>query len=222
MSVKTKNDLHIPYTWEERQPVFLERFFYIPKAFDHSHAERIHWADPQIFGNDQAVCMEICSGNGQWIGDRALAQPDKNWVAVEMCFERARTIWMRIQREKIPNLYVICAEASVFLRYYAPQQSVCEAFINFPDPWPKRRHQKHRLIWAPFLHLLRTIVLGQVTLATDDLPYYEQMKREFAQTPFWQAVPFDPAENYGDSFFAALWRSKGRKLYYLQYANGTC
>ncbi len=221
MMTKTKKDLKIPYTWEERQPVFLERMFYIPKVYDHSNQPRLNFADPAIFGNDNPVCLEICSGNGQWIGNRALAHPEKNWVAVEMCFDRARSIWLKIHQEKIPNLYVICAEASAFIRYYAPLASVEQGFVNFPDPWPKRAHSKHRLIWAPFVQSLQTVIRGEMTLATDDETYHQQMVTEFAKAGGWEKLVFEPSDEvYGDSFFADLWKRKGKTIFYLQYLNG--
>jgi tRNA (guanine-N7-)-methyltransferase len=219
MTQKTKKDLHIPFTWEERRPVYLDRLFYIPKVYDHASDAKIDWTSSEIFGNNNPISMEICSGNGQWVGAKALANPERNWVAVEMCFERARTIWLKVHRQKIPNLYVICAEASAFIKYYVTEKSVEEAYVNFPDPWPKRCHAKHRLLWAPFLQSLETVVSGKVTLATDDEPYHNQMVEEFAKSGVWTPKEFDPSkkETYGDSFFADLWIAKGRSLHYLQY-----
>ena len=164
--------------------------------------------------------MEICSGNGLWIAEKAKANPEMNWVAVEMCFERARSIWLKIHLEKIPNLYVVCAEAGAFVRNYVPLGSIQEVYINFPDPWPKRSHAKHRLIWAPFLQSLQTIIRDKITLATDDAPYYEQMMREFDLAGNWKKLQFEPSnEVYGDSFFADLWKRKGKTINYLQYQN---
>jgi len=213
--VKTKQDLCIPFSWEERHPICLERFFYLPKQFDHQE-QRLAWRD--LFGNDRPVCMELCSGNGQWIGERAKQYPSINWVAVELRFDRARKIWLKSFRENLPNLYTVCGEGATFLRYYAPPKSVERAFINFPDPWPKLRHAKHRLVQAPFISVLAQTVQSRVTLATDDAAYREQMIQEFAKEPSWQRE-VDPQEDYGDSFFANLWKNKGRLIYYLQFVS---
>ncbi|HEY4255056.1 MAG TPA: hypothetical protein VGM34_01750 [Chlamydiales bacterium] len=216
--MKTKKDLIIPFTWEERRPVFLERFFYLPKQYDHgAWDEQFVWEE-----TTQPIYLEICSGNGQWIGEQAQKRPDIYWVALEMDFARARTIWLKIHREKIPNLYVVCAEALTFLEHYAPAQSVSHAFVNFPDPWPKRHHAKHRLIKAPFAERLKTAMKpeGTVTLATDHAPYRDQMIQTFNAAPGWASRPIsmDPA-SYGQSFFAALWQGKGKSIHYLRYAH---
>src|SRR5579872_3724980 len=82
--MKTAKDLRIPFTWAERRPILLDRFFYLPKSYDgHERWGVFDWADPQVFGNQQPVIIEYCSGNGQWIGERAKQNPTVNWVAVE-------------------------------------------------------------------------------------------------------------------------------------------
>ncbi|MDE3045664.1 MAG: tRNA (guanosine(46)-N7)-methyltransferase TrmB [Verrucomicrobiota bacterium] len=214
--MKTKEDLFIPFSWEERRPIFLERFFYMPKNYEYQE-QRFQWAE--LFGNEKPVHLEICSGNGQWIGERALQQPEVNWVGVELRFDRARKIWLKSFRENIPNLQVICGEGGAFLRCYAPPASVSQVFINFPDPWPKPRHAKHRIIQVPFLEALHAVVRsgGRVTLATDDVPYRDQMISEFSQVKGWKRIEETDWSSYGDSYFANLWKGKGRTIYYLQY-----
>ncbi len=225
--MKTKTDLVIPFEWKDRHPILLEKFFYIPKGFDHQE-DRLEWNDERIFGNSNPVCIELCSGNGQWIGEKAKQRPDLNWVAIDLDFGRARKIWLKIFREKISNLYVVCGDGSVFLRYYAPLKGAKESFVNFPDPWPKQRHAKHRLIQKPFLDLLSTVLVdgALASFATDDVSYRDQMIRELARSAQWQPVFYDPYylsdfESYGDSYFANLWKQKKRTLYYIQYVNGS-
>jgi tRNA (guanine-N7-)-methyltransferase len=222
--MKLKKDLFIPFSWEERRHVFLERFFYIPKKYDSEQkGELIDWKSPLVFGNDLPVYVEICSGNGQWIIEQAKAHPETNWVAVEMRFERARQIWLKMHREGLSNLYVVCAEALDFLRYYVPAESIAQGFVNFPDPWPKRQHAKHRIVQAPFVALLqKTMKRGAfVTLATDSLPYRDQMLMEFSAWRSNFSMPYFCTDfpSYGESFFEKLWIGKGREIFYLQYAH---
>jgi tRNA (guanine-N7-)-methyltransferase len=224
MITKIKKDLHIPFPWEERRHVFLERFFYIPKKYDSKQcAELIDWTSPNVFGNNAPVCVEFCSGNGQWILEQAKTQPEKNWVAVEMRFDRARQIWRKSYGEELSNLYVVCAEASEFLRYYVPPNCIAQSFINFPDPWPKRLHAKHRVIQEPFVSALKRALRpnASVTLATDSAPYRDQMLEEFSKwlSDFKEPFYCTHFPSYGDSFFADLWMEKGREIFYLQYRN---
>lgn len=223
--MKKANELRIPFTWQERHPILLDRCFYIPGHFAHDAAgPKLIWESPSLFGNQNPVAIEFCSGNGEWISEKARQYPDQNWVAVEKRFDRARKIWGSLQRSELNNLFVVCAEAFTFSRYYAPLNSVSQIFINFPDPWPKPRHAKHRLISPPFLLELEKILIDQKTviIATDDRPYVDQILEVFAQHPHWKPVfpnPYftDEWPGFGDSFFSRLWVGKGLSTHYLQY-----
>lgn len=225
--MKTAKDLRIPFTWEERRPIVLDRFFYIPALYEkHEELGPLGWRD--WFGNDNPVYIEYCSGNGQWIGERALQNPHLNWVAVEKRFDRARKIWLKLHRENIPNLFVVCGEAQIFTRYYPPKESVSQVFVNFPDPWPKLRHAKHRLIQKQFLEEAARIVApqGKATFVTDDWPYASQMLAELQSCPAWS--PLLPAphytkdwNDYGNSFFAELWKEKGRSFHFIPFEKAT-
>jgi tRNA (guanine-N7-)-methyltransferase len=205
-------ELKIPFTWEERRAILLDSFFYIPKAYQNKKESF------QFFDLEKPIAIEYCSGNGQWIGEKAKQNPDINWIAVEKKFVRARKIWGKMQRENISNLCVVCGEALEFTRYYAPR--ITKAFINFPDPWPKFRHAKHRLVRAEFLNELSRIMgpYGTITCVTDDVPYFNQMLFEFSQCPEWTKI-FEGTDwqDYGDSFFKELWLHKGRAIHYLSY-----
>ena len=215
-----KKDLTIPFRWEERRHIFLEKFLYVPKKYDSKlHGSAVDWAC--LFGNDLPIAMEFCSGNGQWILEKAKQHREYNWVAVEMQFCRARQIWRKLQNENLSNVYVVCCEGLEFLNYYVSPKSISQSFVNFPDPWPKRSHAKHRIIQRPFVTRLKEVLdpNGLVTLTTDSFAYRDQMLEEFAQWPSTFQPPFFCTNGYGKSFFADLWRGKGREIFTLQYAN---
>jgi tRNA (guanine-N7-)-methyltransferase len=224
--MKKASDLRIPFVWEDRRPVLLERFLYVPKLYDrHDSWVPVPWSDPAIFGNNQPVVLEYCSGNGQWICERAKQNPHLNWVALDLRFDRSRKTWLRLHRENLTNLYVLCGEANVLTRFYIPKGSISEIFINFPDPWPKLRHAKHRLIQKPFLDAMGEIARedARATFVTDDSAYASQMLFELAASSCWR--PLLPAPHftldlpdYGISFFSELWKKKGKNIHFLSYA----
>ena len=223
--VKKSSDLRIPFVWEDRRPVLLDRFLYVPDKYDRHEAWTVvPWSDPSLFGNDQPVAIEYCSGNGQWICDRAKQNPHINWVAVDVRFDRSRKTWARLHRENISNLYIMCGEAGVLTRHYIPKGSLSEVFINFPDPWPKLRHAKHRLIQAPFLaRVAEASVPGALaTFVTDDSVYATQMLRELAACPVWRPRLPEPHyaldwPDYGTSYFSDLWTKKGFNIHFIPY-----
>ncbi len=194
---------------------------YIPSFY----SEHEKWSFPgfeTIFGRSAPVFVEYCSGHGDWVIQKALAQPDACWIAVEKRFDRVRRIWAKMHNFNVPNLLIVCGEAQVFSRFYLPAQSVDGFFINFPDPWPKNKHAKHRLVQQPFLDdLIRAGKSGaEVAIATDDLPYAQQAVEVF-QTPWQSRLPAPHyttgVESYGSSWFERLWKELGRTIYYLQF-----
>lgn len=210
----------IPFTWENRHPVFLEKCLYIPGFYDaHDAWEKVGFDHPSFFGNTNPVAIEYCSGNGEWIFNMAKKEPQMNWIAVEKRFDRARKIWSGIKRENIPNLFVVCGEGLAFSRYYAPKTSVSKIYVNFPDPWPKLRHAKHRLIKEDFLSEIEKILIpnAHVFFTTDDKPYADQML-ETAQRPRWEKENFTTdIPNFGTSYFSDLWKKQGRTIYHLDF-----
>ncbi len=211
--MKTAKDLKIPFTWDERHPILLDRFFYIPGHYAHCKKEISFFPE-----QEKPIAIEYCSGNGQWVGEKAKQNHELNWIAVEKKFERARQIWLKMHRENISNLVVVCGEALIFTQYYAPR--AIEVYVNFPDPWPKRRHAKHRLIRTEFLQKLFPIVQsgGKITCVTDDAKCVQEMIKEFSKCPAWKFL-FNTQEwpDYGRSYFHDLWTEKGRKIYHLSY-----
>lgn len=168
--------------------------------------------------------MEYCSGNGDWVVGKALQFPEWNWVAVEKRFDRVRKIWSKMHNQGVKNLLIVCGEAMTFSREYLPDSCVEEIFINFPDPWPKRGHAKHRLIQPSFSEECARVVKqkGNLTLVTDHPDYSSQMIEVMLQSPGWISrfpSPHYMTEwpGYGGSFFDTLWRAKGLTIHYHQF-----
>ena len=226
--MKKQADLRIPFAWADRRSVLLDRFLYVPKFYDKHHEWNIlPWSEELIFNQTQPVVLEYCSGNGEWICERAEQNPHLNWVAVEQRFDRARKTWARGQKKNLSNLYVICSEAHIATRYYMPKRSLSQIFVNFPDPWPKPRHAKHRLLTKEFFEqvALASKIDAEITLVTDDPPYAHQILEALHASALWSPLLEKPyyatdLPNYGKSFFADLWKQKGKTIHYLPFKRG--
>lgn len=182
------------------------------------------WQAPQIFGNDRPIFIEYCSGNGAWIADKAEKNPHSNWVAVEYKFSRVRKIWGHIQRRNLHNLFIINGEALEATQNYFPTNSIAGVYINFPDPWPKRRHAKNRLMSLPFACELARILQpnAKVVFVTDNVAYSQwtiDILLSLATFESCYPSPYYSLEwpDYGSSFFDSLWREKGLQIHYHQF-----
>jgi tRNA (guanine-N7-)-methyltransferase len=213
-------DFKYPFKEKLEQCAFVDGIIFLPLQKEGDNELQIL----DFFAEKKPLHVEYCSGNGAWIADKALESPQWNWIGVEKKFDRARKIWAKMKNRSLKNLLVICGEAHLATRLLFPSCSLDQAYINFPDPWPKTRHWKHRLISPPFLEELHRAVIpgGGFTFVTDDIPYSEAtMKEVKKQDKFAFRAP-DPGyvlelPSYGSSYFEELWRSQGKQVRYHQF-----
>lgn len=215
-------DLKRVYPFEERRPCLEDRIFYVPHYYD-AHERSLFPPFADLFGNDKPICVEYCSGNGDWIIEKAKSQDSKNWIAVEKRFDRVRKIWSKLKNNQLSNLVVISGEAFTFTHHYVPNGSIEEVYINFPDPWPKTKHAKHRLLHTTFLSELSRVLKPNktVTLVSDDLKYVTHtLSLSRVSTEFIPSFPpphyLVDYPDYGHSWFENLWREQGKAIHYLQ------
>jgi tRNA (guanine-N7-)-methyltransferase len=121
--------------------------------------------------------MEIGFGNGDHLAALARAHPECDYLGVEVHRPGVGHLLLAIERHELTNLRIVCHDAVEVLERQIPLRSLNEVIILFPDPWPKKRHHKRRLIQAPFVALLveRLKAGGLLRLATDWQAYAEQM-----------------------------------------------
>lgn len=216
-------DLKSPFTWAERNILIKDRIFYVVDC-EHESYDFPGWEDLNIFGNSNPVNIEYCSGNGAWIAAKASADPRINWVAVEMKFSRVRKIWSKIKNLNLNNLFIVCGEAFDVTSRFFPSKSINEVFINFPDPWPKRRHAKNRLIQMPFVNNVWRVLRDSATFnfVTDD-PHYSSWTSSIVNAHLgfesYYPSPYYITEevDYGSSYFERLWREKGKIIRYHKF-----
>lgn len=215
-------DLKSPFRWDQRHIVVHDRVWYVPDQFDDFASYSFPgWNHSDFFHQEKPVCIEYCTGNGGWIAAKAQVHPEYNWVGVEKKFERVRRIWSKIKNHQLPNLLAVCGEGLRATKHYIPPASVRAVYINFPDPWPKTRHAKNRIVQPVFVQEMHRILEpgGILTMVTDDESYSRYMIHVLQQASGFQssfAAPYYSMElpGYGTSYFEDLWRNKGKTIRY--------
>ncbi|HYE31874.1 MAG TPA: tRNA (guanosine(46)-N7)-methyltransferase TrmB [Methylomirabilota bacterium] len=144
-----------------------------------SYLDRLHFAE--LFANPHPVEVEIGAGDGSFIVNYAAAHPERNFFAIERLLGRLRKIDRKGRRNKLTNLRGFRIEASYALEFMLPVHGAEALHIYFPDPWPKRKHRRNRLINEAFPALAKKCLVskGVVYLRTDDLDYFQQMVAVF-------------------------------------------
>ncbi|HZK06110.1 MAG TPA: tRNA (guanosine(46)-N7)-methyltransferase TrmB [Actinomycetaceae bacterium] len=141
------------------------------------HPPRLELAD--LFPDDDApLVIEIGAGIGQQAVGYANAHPERNVLAVEVWREGLGATVLRAVKAELTNLRLIQADAATLFGASLPDQCATEVWIFFPDPWPKKRHHKRRLVNPAFAaSVARVLVPGGVwRMATDWENYAEQMR----------------------------------------------
>jgi tRNA (guanine-N7-)-methyltransferase len=154
--------------------------------------ERIDLA--ALFPKPQPLEVELGSGDGSFLADYAARHPERNFIGVERLLGRLRKLDRKGRRAGLANLRGVRIESAYFLEYLLPPRSAGALHVYFPDPWPKRKHRRHRLINERFPALAAQALApgGTVYLRTDDPPYFEQMTAVFAAGPAFRPVETSP------------------------------
>ena len=144
----------------------------------------------EMFSMAQPLEVELGSGDGSFLAQWAEAKPGVNFLGVERLLGRLRKLDRKARRRSLHNVRLMRIEAGYFLEYLLPHRSTSALHIYFPDPWPKRRHRKYRLVNARFPEIAAQALVegGIVYLRTDDGDYFTQMCEVFAASPQFAAV----------------------------------
>ncbi len=135
----------------------------------------------KLFPDPKPLQVELGSGDGSFLVKYAALHPEWNFIGVERLLGRLRKIDRKGRRAGLMNMRGIRIEASYFLEYLLPKKSAAAIHVYFPDPWPKRKHRKNRLVNERFPALAKAALApgGEVYLRTDDADYFAQMTSVF-------------------------------------------
>jgi tRNA (guanine-N7-)-methyltransferase len=134
----------------------------------------IVWKD--LFGNDHPVEMEIGIGKGTFLLEQAKTRPEANFFGIEWANWFYRYSCDRMRRANCANARAVRAEAMFFLREFVADASLAVLHVYFPDPWPKKRHHKRRLVQQPFMEQVQRLLVpgGRLQVVTDHAGYFEE------------------------------------------------
>jgi tRNA (guanine-N7-)-methyltransferase len=183
---------------------------------------------PALFAGDvgaaQPLVVEIGFGRGEFLLELARAAPDVPHLGVEYSTKRVLKMARRVARSELRNVRLMDAMGEVVVNELLGPGQAAAFWINFPDPWPKKRHHRRRLLQPALIHslALRLLPGGLLHVATDHEGYAEAidaalceealLENRFAPAPFLRDVPGRQATAY-----EIEWRAVGRSLHFWQY-----
>ncbi|MCE5276426.1 MAG: tRNA (guanosine(46)-N7)-methyltransferase TrmB [Planctomycetaceae bacterium] len=172
-----------------------------------------------LFGNARPVEVEIGCGKGTFLLTRAKARPEVNFIGLE--YARAYALYCadRFRRAGLENVRMLAADAGAFFKTALGEASVQRVHIYFPDPWPKRKHHRRRLIQPAFIEQVRRVLTagGLLQIVTDHREYFEQIRRVLAEASGFATIDFpsmtDAAGEITGTNFERKYIAQGRPFY---------
>ena len=191
-----------------------EAFEFMPNDFFCRHQTE------EIFGNDHPLEVDLGCGDGSFLLDMAQNYPDRNFLGVERLLGRVRTVSRGIEMRGLTNAKILRLESKYTLEYLLHEGSVSRLHLLCPDPWPKARHHKNRIVQQDFLHVVNKVLSteGEFLFKTDHSGYFEWVCEEMQIFNKFSKLPWDDDSfYYPKTDFQRHWEKQGKKIHQLRY-----
>ncbi len=150
--------------------------------------ENLRTVCAEIFERSENISFEIGCGKGHWLSSYAASNPSEICVGIDIISERVRDSQRRAKNKNATNAFFYKAEANEFLEAMPRNMRLDKIFIFFPDPWPKERHHKRRLMQHSFLDYIRQYAQSGTKLyfRTDHKEYFDWTIEVIKENSNWE------------------------------------
>ena len=178
----------------------------------------------ELFGNSNPLNLEVGFGVGNFIIEMGIREPNENFIGIDFYHKGIRKVITRIAKYEICNARIVYGDAKEKIPLLFAPEELNRVYINFPDPWPKKRHHKRRLIKPNFIKILaeKLKCSGEIHIATDHeayameiLSFFEKdqlLKNKNGLGTFLFQKEGIPKSKYEKKFISA-----GERIFYLEY-----
>lgn len=168
--------------------------------------------------------LEIGFGRGELLLTTAREHPERTFIGLDISRKRVLKMERRVIRAELPNIRLLHAPAQYVLERVLPEASLMECWIHCPDPWPKKRHHRRRLLQPSVASELARVLApdGRLLLSTDHEPYAEWIHAVLAGEPRFETLfpgarwSWDPPERPRTAY-ESEWIAEGRRIAYFSY-----
>ncbi|MEI4524951.1 tRNA (guanosine(46)-N7)-methyltransferase TrmB [Priestia megaterium] len=136
----------------------------------------------EVFGSENPLHIEVGTGKGQFLVGMAKQNPHINYIGIEMYESVILSALERLIEEELPNLKLLNVDANQLSEFFA-KNDVDRVYLNFSDPWPKKRHAKRRLTYKTFLSMYENLLVdgGEIHFKTDNQALFEYSLTSFSE-----------------------------------------
>lgn len=175
----------------------------------------------EIFGNQNPINVDLGCGYGHFLVAMAQTDPGANFIGIDVYAKGIRRAHQKIQTQQLSNVRLLQMNALAAFSTVICSGQIDAIYINFPDPWPKRRHARHRMLQPDLIKFLydRLVVGGRIVIATDVESYAQDMLRLLlAQPGFRSQFPNGIVNQLADrvsTLYEEKFRRQGLPIYYV-------
>lgn len=177
-------------------------------------------APAELFGRAAPLVVEIGHGNGSFLQHLARTHPEWNLLGVETSLGSVSRTFRRLRGEAAPHVRLYRGSGRFVVRNLVPPAALHRVYVNFPDPWPKKRHQDRRLLQRSFFHVLATRLTpgGSLWLTTDHPGYFRFAVTEAEHTGCFAATTnAEPPPAALRTKYARRWITQGKPIHHARF-----
>lgn len=176
-----------------------------------------------LFEREAPTEIDLGCGDGSFLIQLAEQYPERNFLGVERLLGRVKKVSKKAYRAGLTNVKVLRLETLYTLEWLLPKCSFSRIHLICPDPWPKEKHHKNRLMQEPFFNAVHALLAddGEFLFRTDHDEYYDWSVEKMAAYPNFRTIPWAEEDfYYPKSDFQLQWEAEGKRLQNLRCLKG--
>lgn len=169
---------------------------------------------PEIFGTGEACEVDLGCGDGGFLLEMAAHYPERNFLGVERLLGRIRKVCRDAEKRGLANVRGLRVESRYFLEWMMAPGSISRLHYLFPDPWPKEKHHKNRLVQESFIPVLHRALAeeGEMLFKTDHEEYFQWVCELMDASPLFTRAEWN-AVFYPKTDFQKQWEAMGKPIF---------
>ncbi len=196
---------------EDSHPSVYEKFEFVPREGDYFAEAKAG----DIFERAAPMELDLGCGDGSFLNEMALQFPERNFLGVERLLGRVRKVSRKADRQRLENVRVLRLDSAYAVGWLLPKASFARVHLLFPDPWPKKRHHKRRLVTPEFVAAVHALLEpgGEFLFKTDHEGYFEEAGETILASNDLGKLDWpEDAFYYAETDFERQWKAEGKRI----------
>lgn len=173
----------------------------------------------EIIKGDRPLEVDLGCGDGSFLLDMAAEYPDRDFLGVERLLGRVRKVCKKITRRRLENARVLRLDSRYTVEWLLPEATISRLHLLCPDPWPKVRHHRRRVVQHHFLEAVRRALVpgGEFLFMTDHPEYFEWASEKVAEHAKFEILEWtEDSFFYPKTDFQVQWEAEGKPMFRLR------